>query len=139
MKFRKFGTKFILRIDKGEEIIETLRKFCAEQKIALGTVTGIGATDRAVIGLFDTQEKKYYSSEISGDREISPLLGNISTMDGKPYLHIHANLCDKSHQCLGGHLNSAVVSATFEAVIEKFEGKADRYFDKEIGLNLYRF
>ncbi|ODS38133.1 MAG: DNA-binding protein [Candidatus Altiarchaeales archaeon WOR_SM1_86-2] len=138
MKAKRFGSRFIVRIDKGEEIIETLIQFCKDNGIKLGTVQGIGATNKAVIGLFDAETKKYHSNELRGNHEIAPLLGNISTMDGEVYLHIHVNLCDQEHNSFGGHLNSAVVSATFEAVIDVIDGEIDRKFSDEIGLNLYK-
>ena len=100
MKAKKSGNKFIVRIDRGGEIIETLKQFCRDNYIKPGTVQGIGAANKAVIGLFDVETKKYHS-----------------TMNGEVYLHIHANLCDSENDSLGGHLNSAVVSATFEAII----------------------
>ena len=138
MKYRKFGDKFIVRIDKGEEIVQTLKQFCEEQGIKLGSITGIGATNKATIGLFDAEKKEYHSKELVGNYEIAPLYGNISTMKGEVYLHIHANLCDSKHRSFGGHLNSAIVSATFEAIIEVIQGEIEREFSREIGLNLYK-
>jgi len=139
MEYKKFGNKYIVRIDRGEEIVETLKKFCEDNNIKLGTIIGIGATNKAKIGLFNVEEKKYYSKELKGDHEIAPLYGNISTMNNEVYLHIHANLCNKENKAFGGHLNSAVVSATFEAVIEVIDGEVDRAFNEEVGLNLYNF
>lgn len=42
-------------------------------------------------------------------------------------------------QVFGGHLNRTIVSATCEMVINIIDGKVDRYFDEEIGLNLFKF
>ena len=39
----------------------------------------------------------------------------------------------------GGHLNRAIVSATCEMIINIIDGRVDRYFDEEIGLNLFKF
>ena len=64
MKFKKFGNKWILRIDKGEEVIQTIKKLCEDNKIKLGSLSGIGATDRATIGLFNTKSKQYQSREL---------------------------------------------------------------------------
>jgi predicted DNA-binding protein with PD1-like motif len=138
MKYKKFGNKFIVKIEKGEEIVETIKRFCKEQKIMLGTVVGIGAANKITLGLFETKTKKYHSKEFSGDYEICQLYGNVSTMKDDVYLHIHVNIADSNHNSFGGHLNSAVCSATFEAVIEKIDGKLDREFSEEIGLNLYK-
>ncbi|GAH72901.1 unnamed protein product [marine sediment metagenome] len=136
MKFKKIGNKWILRIDKGEEIVETLKQFCKENKIKLGTISGIGATDRVTIGLFNTRSKQYYSQELIGDYEITNLSGNVSTMNGEIYLHLHISLADSKYNAYGGHLNSAVISGTGEIVIEEIEDIIEREFNEDIGLNL---
>ncbi len=139
MEFRKFGTRYIVRIDKGEEIVETLKKFCESEGIRLGSINGLGATGKAVIGYFDTVKKEYFSRELTGNFEIAPLYGNISTMNGEVYIHCHVNLGNEEFGSHAGHLNSAVVSATFEGIIDVMEGEVERKFSEEIGLNLYEF
>lgn len=139
MEYRKFGNKYIIRIDKGEEVVEILKKFCKEHTIKLGSITGLGATNRVTIGLFEAQSKKYFSKELTGNHEIAPLYGNITTMGGEVYLHMHVNLGNDEHKSFAGHLNSAFVSATVEVIIDAFEGEVDRKFSDEIGLNLLRF
>ncbi|ODS40404.1 MAG: hypothetical protein A7315_08585 [Candidatus Altiarchaeales archaeon WOR_SM1_79] len=79
MKAKKSGNKFAVRIDKREETIETLKQFCRDNCIKPGTVQGIGAANKAVIGLFDAETKKYHSRALAGKHEIAPLPGNIST------------------------------------------------------------
>lgn len=139
MEAGAFGNYWIIRIDKGEEIVSTLERFCREKDIRLGTVLGIGATDRATIGLFKTRAKEYVRKEVVGDHEITSLTGNISRMNGEVYIHLHVNLSDEHYRTLGGHLNSAVVSATCEVVVRVLEGQVDREMNEEIGLNLYKF
>jgi len=139
MKAKKFNNKYLVRINKGEEIVETLKEFCEKENIKLGTITGIGATNQVKVGLFDPKEKEYHAKELKDNFEITSLYGNITTMNGETYLHLHINLCDSNHKCLGGHLNYAYVSATFEGVIELIEGEVDRHLDNEVGLNLLDF
>jgi len=139
MKARASGNHWILRIDKGEEIVETLAQFCREKGIRLGTVSGIGAAGRTTIGLFETRTKEYVRKEMVGDHEITSLTGNISRMNDEVYLHLHINLSDPDCHTFGGHLNSAVVSATCEVVICVLDGEVNREFSEEIGLNLYKF
>lgn len=139
MEYKQIRDKYILRLDKSEEIVETLKKFCRDHDITLGFIKGIGAVNKAKIGLFDTASKKYQSVELKGDYEITSLLGNISTINEEIYLHLHINLGDKDYKIHGGHLNEAIISATGEILIESIDGNLDREFSEEIGLNLIKF
>lgn len=128
-----------MRIDKGEEVVQTVKGFCIDHKITLGSISGLGAADRIKVGLFNVEEKKYYSTEMTGDYEITNLTGNISTMDGEIYLHLHITLSDHEMKAFGGHLNEAVISGTCELVIDVIDGIVDRKFNNDVGLNLYKF
>ena len=139
MEFKKNGSNYILRIDRGEEIVSKIKELCEKEKINMGTIMGIGATDDVEIGLFNTSNKKYYSNNLKGLFEITSLMGNITTKDNNVYLHIHINVADENNKAYGGHLNSCVVSATAEIVITVLDTIIDRRFDEEIGLNLLRF
>jgi predicted DNA-binding protein with PD1-like motif len=137
MRYKKTGPVYILRIDRGEEIVETLRRFCAEQKTTLGTVQGIGAAGHVEIGLFETATKEYHTTTLTGDFEITSLLGSITTMDGAPYLHLHATIAGASFHASGGHLSSAVVSGTCEIFIYTVNDSLERTFDADVGLNVF--
>jgi predicted DNA-binding protein with PD1-like motif len=139
MEFRKFGNKYVVRMDRPEEVVSTLKQFCQAQGITLGWIMGIGAVNKVKVGLFETANREYHSSILEGDFEITSLLGNISTMNGEVYLHLHINLADKKHQTYGGHLNEAYISATGEFLIEAIDGNVEREFSEEVGLNLYKF
>ncbi|MAG44740.1 DNA-binding protein [bacterium] len=139
MQYKKFNDKYILRLDKGEEVVGTLKKFCQEKSIKLASISGIGASNKIELGLFNTREKKYYSRALEQDFEISSLIGNITEMDGKVYLHLHITLGDKDQNTFSGHLNSAIISGTCEIIIHAINGEVDRKFSNEIGLNLLEF
>jgi len=136
MKYKQTNNKVAVRIDKGEEIVETIKKLCKNLGIKTGTITGIGATNKCIIGFLNTKTQKYQSKEFIGDHEIAPLIGNISTMNGDVYLHLHINICNAEQKSFGGHLNSAIVSVTFEAIIDIIDGEINRIFDETIGVNL---
>lgn len=138
MKYKKFDNTYVVRIEKGEEVISKLTDLCNNENIKLGSITGIGATDKLVIGLFDTNSKQYHKTTLTGPMEITSLMGNVSTKDGETYLHIHINVCNADMQVYGGHLNECYISATCELHITKIDGEVDRYFDESIGLNLYK-
>ena len=139
MDYRRFGDTLIVRLDKNEEIVEQVRVLAEKEKIRLATVEALGAVDDFTVGVFFTNEKKYYSNRFQGAYEIVSLTGTISTMDGHFYQHLHMSAGDAKGNVKGGHLNSANVSATGEMVIRIIDGEVDRYHDEEIGLNLFRF
>lgn len=139
MEYRKFGNKYLIRMDKGEEVVETLKKFCQDHNITLGWIKGIGAVSKAKIGLLRIDEKKYYSTELDGAYEITSLLGNVTTMKGEVYLHLHISLFDEDNKTYGGHLNYAIISATGEIFIEAVDGMVDREYSDEVGINLIKF
>lgn len=137
MESIKIGNKYLVRIDPGEEIVSNLTEFCKERSIKLGSISAIGAVNKVEIGIFDPLKKEYYSDTLKGTYEILSIMGNITSNNNQPYLHMHITLSDNKYNAFGGHLNNAVVSSTCEVIIEEFEGKLDRYFDKNIGLNLF--
>lgn len=140
MEYKRFGTRILVRLDPGDEVLASLKTVCQTEGIRMGVIaSGIGALSSATVGLFEPDTKKYHSGEIKKPLEITALAGNVTTMKGETYLHVHATLADIEHKAFGGHLNAATVSCTAEIIIEAFEGEVDREFSQEIGLNLIRF
>ena len=139
MDYRRFGNDLVIRIDKGEEIIEKMLEVCKKENIKLANVNALGAVGEFEVGLFKTEEKKYYSSIHKGDFEIVSLTGSITTKNGELYHHIHMSAGDSENKVYGGHLNYAKVSATCEMFIHVIEGTVEREFNDEIGLNLFKF
>ena len=122
-----------------EEIIASLVRLCSAEDIALASVSAIGAVGAFTVGVFSPEDKTYKSNAFKGDYEIVSLVGTVTKKDDSPYVHLHMSAGDSEGRVFGGHLNSAVVSATCEMVIEVLEGRIDRKFSEEIGLNLLEF
>ena len=138
MEYKQLGNHYVMRVDPGEEILEQIQTLCRMENIHVGSAVGLGAANKAVVGLFDTINKVYKKKELTGPMEITSLVGNISTKDGETYLHFHVNLCDEEMNISGGHMNACYVSATAEITVTKLDGTIERRMDEEIGLNLYR-
>ena len=139
MEYRVFSDKIIARIDRGEEICEQLKVICLKEGVALASVSAIGAVGEFTVGVFSPESKNYKANSFSGDYEIVSLLGNVTEKEGEYYSHLHMSAADSKGHVFGGHLNSAYVSATCELVIDVAEGRVDRKFSDEIGLNLLEF
>ena len=139
MQYKRFDNTIFVRIDKGEEILEQIKVLAEAENIKLASVSALGATNDFTVGVFKTEEKKYYANPFTGNFEIVSLTGTINTLNGEFYTHIHMSAGNDRGEVFGGHLNRAMVSATCEMVVTVVEGRVDRRFDEEIGLNLLRF
>lgn len=139
MKYKKFGNKIIVRIDRGEEILEKIKEVALAENIKLASLSALGAVDKLTVGVFAVTDKKYYSNTFEGNLEIVSLTGTISTMNGEYYPHLHISVGDDQGRVFGGHLNEARISATCELVIDIIDGEIDRKLNDEVGLNLIDF
>lgn len=139
METKKMGHRIVVRLDKGEEVLTSLKMIAEEYDIHLASVQALGATNHVTVGLLDIQEKKYYSHTFDKDLEITSLIGNITRKDQQVYLHLHINVADMENHVFGGHLNECIISATCEMFIDVIDGEVTRKFDEVTGLNLFEF
>lgn len=136
MKYRRIDSTYIIRIDRGEEIVSSLLDFCEKQNIQSGSVTGIGAAENIELKYYIVGQQKYTSKIFEGEHEISALIGSVTRMDTKPYLHLHITIGNKQFQSYSGHLGRAVISGTCELFIDTTTLNLDRRHDQDTGLNL---
>lgn len=140
MEYRVYGNDIVLRIQKGEEILDCIQAVCEKEGVKLGSVTGLGAVGEVTLGVFNREKFVYEKQTYTGDMEIASCVGNISTMEGKTYLHVHMVVGNVTQGiCHAGHLNRAVVSLTGEFILHKIEGTVEREYSPEVGLNLFKF
>ncbi len=138
-KYRQNATKYTLSVDNHCEIVDALLAFCSEKNIKSGSISGIGAIDRMTLRFFNPSSKKYEDREFCEQMEIASLLGNVSTLDGKTYLHLHIVAGRSDYSTIGGHLLSARLSGAGEFFVEDFGDEIEREYSSEIGLNVYKF
>ena len=136
MEFKKSGNRWLIRLEKGEEITRSIISFSEKNRVFSASLIGIGATNKFSLSVFDTSLNKYIEKEYEGDYEITSLTGNISLYENKPSLHIHITLGDRNNVAIGGHLGYAFISGTCEIVVDEFSTHIERKFDKESGLKL---
>ena len=133
MKYFVFGPHYIVRLDAGEKIVEALLALCERDGIGAGFFNGLGAVSGAEIGHFDPASNAYQWAALSGPYEIVSLYGNITKVDGKPFIHAHIALGDKTFTVRGGHLKEAVVSVTCEITLTRFRDDIGRTKDEATG------
>lgn len=139
MDYRRFGDTYMVRMDVGEEILQSLKGLCEKEGIRLAQVDALGATDHAVVGVFNVAEQQYHSEELNGFMEITNLTGNVTRMNGEVYLHLHGTMVDANHTAHGGHVNEMRVGATCEMFVRVLDGEVGRERNEEIGINTWKF
>ncbi len=136
MKYTVLGSNYVIRLEAGEKIIENLLSLCAHDGLGSGFFNGLGAVGEAELGHFDPATGGYSWTKLSGSYEIVALYGNITVVDGKPFIHAHASLGDETFAVRGGHLREAVVSVTCEITLTRFRDDIGRKRDEATGLFL---
>ncbi len=136
MEYKRFNHKLILRVFKGEEILQTIDKVCHQESINLATITGLGAANRISVGLYNAEKKNYHQKKFEGVFEITNITGNVSQMNESLYLHVHITFSNEELCAFGGHLNEAWISGTAEIILDIIEGSSNRFEDDDTGLNL---
>ena len=136
MNSKKIKDTYFIRLERGEKIIETIKNFCAKNKIECGYFFGIGALGEAELAHYIVENKKYTSKTLKQPLEITNMSGNITTMNKEIYLHCHITLSDESMKAIAGHLKEGRISATCEIILVKLNANINRKHDDFIGLNL---
>lgn len=136
MRFKKKENTYIIRLERGEKIIESVKSFCTENNIKCGYFFGIGALDEAELAHYIVDNKKYTSRIFKQPLEIANLTGNITSMQNKVYLHCHITLGDEEMRAISGHLKEGNIAATCEIILVKLDMEINRKHDDFIGLNL---
>lgn len=57
MRYKKTEKLYMVRIDRGEEIIERLRVFAEKEKIDFASVQGLGAVSEFTVGVYDAKKR----------------------------------------------------------------------------------
>lgn len=136
VKFR-LGRSFVGRLEHGSEVIKSITDFTREKKIKAGVFTLIGAVMRAKIAYYGQRDKKYSVMELKIPREVVSCVGNISSHQGKPFVHAHVVLADEEGRVRAGHLLEAQVFAAELHVQELVGPKLERAHDRVTGLALW--
>lgn len=135
MRYRKEKHHYLVVLDRGDEIVQSLTGLCASGAVRGGIVRGIGGVTDVVLGFFDLRKKEYLRGEFKELYELAALTGDVSLVDGKPFCHLHAVISDSHMQAFAGHLFQAKVSITAEIFVTPGDG-VERKFNGETGLNL---
>ena len=137
MNYRSEKNRILVSLEKGDEIMDCIYKIIDNEEIPFGWINGIGAIQNIIMGSYSLSKKNYIKKQFKGEFELTSLIGNITTKQNKPFVHIHINIADNNCRTYGGHLFSAIITATCEIIILKTEKKVYRNMNDDIGLYLW--
>ena len=124
--------QYIIRINRGEEIIASLTQFCRDNQLFSGSLQGIGAAGEIDLAHYSVETKQYSKQTFTGEHEITSLIGIIT--DKK--IHIHATIANNQFQTHAGHLSRMVISGACEIHLIAGGESVGRLPDDETGLEL---
>lgn len=131
------NNKYLIRLVRKEELGESIVMFCKRLKIKNAYITAIGAVTSPTLSYFDVRTKKFLEKTLDGDYELTSFIGNVAVFRNESLLHAHLNLSDKEMKAFGGHFVKAHVAASVEIVLDIFDTKHSKSYNREIGLNLW--
>ena len=136
MRYRKTTSNYVVRLEKGELIMESLTTLMEQFQVKSGFLYGLGGALWAELGFYSLEWQEYEFTKIDELFEISNMTGNIARVDDEPFLHVHATVAGRDLQARAGHLKEAAVGGTVEVYITPFEQSVERVHDDEVGLKL---
>lgn len=118
----------VVRIKSGSDLLLSLKKLVEENEIRAGViVSGVGLLGKAYIRNVKMFPEKFPISDkhraivsFDGPLEILSLSGNISLIDGKPSIHVHATLSfydGTGIDVVGGHVVEGCIIFSFAEII----------------------
>lgn len=130
------GNQYVLRFDRGEEVIEALRQFCQREKIDAGSFHGLGACSYLKLAFYHLETKKYSEKEFTEDLEIANVTGNVALFEGDLIVHMHGTFSDENMAAFGGHVMAMKIGGACEILLTKFNQPMTRKPDGITGLKL---
>lgn len=102
---------------KGDDAMSGLTDFAIRNKIEDAHFTAIGAVNGATLAWLDPTAKIYHRIPVSQQVEVLSLVGDISSFNGKPLVHMHAVLGKPDGSTIGGHVFELNVNPTLEVIV----------------------
>ncbi|WP_312354340.1 PCC domain-containing protein, partial [Aminipila sp.] len=57
MEYKRFKSTIVVRMDKGEEILEKIKEIAVKEDIRLAAINALGAVGEFTAGVLNTKEK----------------------------------------------------------------------------------
>lgn len=132
------GTRWMLVLDRGEELVATVTEFLVQHEVRGGFVKGLGSLRNLTLAWYDLPKQEYLKRTFEEVMELANLSGSIGVVEDKPFLHAHVTVAGPELIAFAGHLVKGEVAVTAELLVEAFHAELPRVPDDEVGLSLFR-
>ena len=140
MKYARLSeTTYVLRLERSEQVHETIQAFCRDNDLSNASISGIGSVENPTLAHYTIQTKEFTERSFSGVFEITSLLGNVALLKNMPMTHLHVTIAGPKMEAFGGHLVSGACSATLELFLRKYDTRLTKSYDEGVGLNVWDF
>lgn len=126
----------MLAFQPGDEVMSGIMNFAEKYNVKTASFTGIGALSHGTIAFYDPSVKSYKTIKITTQSELTSLIGNITTLDGKPMVHVHVNLSDLASGGMtrGGHALELYTMPITEIFIQVYPVTVTKTYDPNFRL-----
>ena len=129
------GDILVITLAPGEEIIESLTAVAVEHGVTGGSFTGLGSVSELELAFFDPEKKEYIPRLFEEPMEVGNLVGNVSKLGGKHFVHAHITVAGPELIAFTGHLNRGVVGTACEIYLRRISQTILRIKDPNAGFN----
>ncbi len=131
------GAIHLLRLPTGADLLGHLEEFVTDNNIETAGLSYLGAVKSASLRYYDQNEGAFCDFHIHHHLEVLSGVGNVSLLDGQPFIRTHAVFGDSGGRAFGGRVNHGCEVWALEVKIEEFDGYPPvRLPDHETGLSL---
>jgi predicted DNA-binding protein with PD1-like motif len=137
-----FGRIFVVKVEDGDELIESIKKVAEEEAVKTAAFIMLGALREATF-VSGPKEPVLPPEQVwksfSDGREIMGV-GTIYKSDNEPSIHLHISIGKGEEAHVGCLRETGQVYIVVEVVIFEINGiEAERIFDKNLGLKTIKF
>jgi len=138
VEVKRLQGAYLVRLEKGEEVIQSLEQFADAYRLGFASLTAIGTFERVTLGYYDPDTRAYRNEGVEEGVEVLTMSGNISRgEDGERIVHAHVTVGRSDYATLGGHVVEATVGPTLEVIVRTATTTIRRRHDPDTGLQLW--
>jgi uncharacterized protein len=136
VRYQRFGERYIVRLETGESVIDSLTSFLRAQGIEFANLSAAGAVNQVRLAYWNATTRAYEERQFDEQLEVVSFQGNAALKDGAPFLHLHGVFGRHDFSVIAGHIKEARVHPTLEVWLRSEDVAVRRAHDSTSGLDL---